>query len=572
MPAARSRQRLPGWAAPGALILALIAASLLSIAPLLLHRSLPRGDDVAQHAQFASAFAAGLAEGRWYPRWVAGANLGYGAPAFVFYPPAATGSVAVLQRAGLDLLTALRAGVLFWTLLAAAGAALLGRALAAPAGSGTGNGRAAALLTGALFVLLPYHALDVYTRFALAETATFGLLALLFLALERPPSRFPAPLAATFAALCFCHLPTAWLTALIAPIWVAARHGVRAVPRCLLGLLLGLAAASIYVLPAVIERPLVHADWLEENPIYRFDAHYLFGSGRVDVSDDPIHGARTATLELPTLAAVRVVALATAGLAGLAWFLGCWRRPAGGDPLHRWLVLVLVALLGMTRLADPLWRYLPGLAAVDFPWRLSIFVTLGAAVLSGRALAELARPPRRAGRLALLLVVALLVGPGLSARLADAVDWTVFTPEHAASTAVQNRVAGVFMPRSQPQMRGFAARFPPPPPVEVLTDGRRPEVRLLAHTPHHRSIEVSGPASRLVFAAFDYPGWRTSLDGAPVAHSAHPVSGAIVVAVPSGRHRVDLEFGGTTGRRLAAALSAVALAVLLVLTVRRGRP
>ncbi|MEB3342958.1 MAG: 6-pyruvoyl-tetrahydropterin synthase-related protein [Okeania sp.] len=43
--------------------------------------------DVRWHITWVQHFYQHLAEGIWYPRWLAGTNFGYGSPTFVFYPP-----------------------------------------------------------------------------------------------------------------------------------------------------------------------------------------------------------------------------------------------------------------------------------------------------------------------------------------------------------------------------------------------------------------------------------------------------------------------------------------------------
>ena len=43
--------------------------------------------DIKWHLTWLQHFSKQLAEGIWYPRWLAGTNYGYGSPSFVFQPP-----------------------------------------------------------------------------------------------------------------------------------------------------------------------------------------------------------------------------------------------------------------------------------------------------------------------------------------------------------------------------------------------------------------------------------------------------------------------------------------------------
>ncbi len=559
-----------GWPGRAAAAALLLAASLLATAPLLIQPNLPRGDDVGEHVQFVQDFAAGLREGRLYPRWLAHSNRGFGAPAFLFYPPLATALVSLLHVAGLTLFGAFRAGFLALTLAGAAAGAWLGGRLAACPRDGLLSGA----LTGSLLVLLPYHAVDIYDRFALAETATFALVPLLLLGLEWEGRRQLVLVAGAFAGLCLAHLPTAYLAGLMSLGWVLSR-GRHRLPAVAGALGLGAVCAAVYILPAVAERRHVHADWLEANPAYRYEAHFLLAPRPLDV-DDPIHGKIQGRLSSPTLERVRWVAPLTLLLALAAWGVRRLRRAAGDplpDPMDRYALLALLGTLGMTRLSEPLWRWLPGLASVVFPWRLTLLVSVAAAVLAGVTAAGLLRAPSRAGRgagaalLAAVTAVALLASWPSVARA----DWQTFTPEYADRDLVRLRLAGAFMPRSNPRMRGFGAHPPARPPRLVTPQGGPGgDVRVDVEENHglELTVQVEAPGGALLQVdRFDYPGWRARVNGQVVPHQRTQPLGTLELALPPGRHQVHWTFGPTPLRWAAALLSALGLAGLGVLTL-----
>jgi hypothetical protein len=82
----------------------------------------------------------------------------------------------------------------------------------------------------------------------------------------------------------------------------------------------------------------------------------------------------------------------------------------------------------------------------------------------------------------------------------------------------------------------------------------------------HRRVDVEarGPVT-LRLRTFDFPGWQARLDGEPVAIASNNRLRAIEVAVPAGRHEVDVTLGGTWDRTLGAWISAASLAALLLL-------
>jgi hypothetical protein len=554
------------WVQPVLLCAGLLFLAAVALLPLFSHTTLPRGDDVGEHVQFVQDFSAGLAEGIVYPRWLPHANLGYGAPVFIFYPPLATALVASLNVAGFDLFTSFRLGLLLLTLGAAATAALLGMQRTAQASAWTG------LAAGGLWVLMPYHALDVFGRFALAETATFVFLPLLFLSLDRRQGVHLTGTAAAFAGLCFSHLPTAFLAAWFVMGWNLLR-GTRQLGKAALALILGTGCAAVYLLPALLERGQVHAGWLEENPIYRFDAHYLFFPSYTLIRNDPVHGTYHGWLDTSTLSQIRIIVPATLALALAAWLtrLVLHRRQTGWDPMYRYLFLVLIATAGMTRLADPIWRWVPGFASVVFPWRLTLFLTLGTSILVAVALHDLAK--RSTTLVTVAAMVILAAASFMSFRIAGTADWETFTRGHTATPVVRLRITGAMMPRSNPLMRGFS-RQPRAGPASLLTASDHPpgRVETVQEKTHARSYAVSvqdSQGAQLLVPQFDYPGWSARVDGSPVPVEQQPPLGTLAIPVPPGDHLVELNFGNTGTRLAAMSLSVISILILLALTLFR---
>ena len=72
---------------------------------------------------------------------------------------------------------------------------------------------------------------------------------------------------------------------------------------------------------------------------------------------------------------------------------------------------------------------------------------------------------------------------------------------------------------------------------------------------------------RLRLYTYYFPGWRATIDGQPVFIAPEPPNGVIEFDVPPGEHLVQLRFGPTPLRRLAAAITAAALVVTGVLFV-----
>jgi len=199
MAVARQTRAWGGWCAVAAATVALCW-------PLLTGPTLPRASDVSYHAQWARGFIDALRDGAAYPRWVSDTNRGFGAPIFVVYPPLPYYAVAAVSLVSPNLVEALR-----WTLIVASFLSGIAFLLAARDFAS----EAAAAAGAALYVLLPYHAVDLYDRFALAEFLAFLWFPPLFLAVgrlaRRPSAAAWLALAGAYAGLLLTHLMSAYL-------------------------------------------------------------------------------------------------------------------------------------------------------------------------------------------------------------------------------------------------------------------------------------------------------------------------------------------------------------------------
>ncbi|HEX6860202.1 MAG TPA: hypothetical protein VF138_08410 [Caulobacteraceae bacterium] len=284
-------------------------------------------------AQFADAISAG----EFYPRWLPDSFEGLGSPTFYFYPPFAFWVAGALDALGLTTLQAINAaGFLL----------LLASGLTMYVWLKSQGGRA--LLGAALYMVAPYHLLDLYSRGALAEFAAFVWLPLIALAIEALPKRWAPPLlAVSFAGLILSHLPTALLAGLflIAPLAVRkVRQDRDALLPGLVAGALGLALCAFYLLPALTLQEHVSISLLWSD--FYGPSHW-----RLD---------KASTLYLLSLAPI-APAMALLALPSRSFWAG----------------VTVVAALAALQLIPVIW-HIPLLAKVQFPWRLLAVVEFAA--------------------------------------------------------------------------------------------------------------------------------------------------------------------------------------------------
>jgi hypothetical protein len=167
-------------------------------------------------------------------------------------------------------------------------------------------------------------------------------------------------------------------------------------------------------------------------------------------------------------------------------------------------------------------------------------------------------------------------------RLVDRKGVTVFRNEGAFPRAfLVGRVRVSTRPEALQLIRGnqvdlrreavLYERLPDAEMPEPVAAGLEGAARVTRYEDTYVEIETEASGRRvLVLSDLDYPGWKVSVDGVP-ARILRADRGLRAVALPAGRHRVVFEFEPLSVR-IGAWLSLAALAAIVVLLLRPGRP
>lgn len=504
------------------------------------------GHDVRSFLLYAQQSLANLRDGVVLPAWAPDANLGYGGPGLLFYPPLVKAWLHELPGLlGLPLATGM-------SLLAVVGLFVSGvTAFAWLRAEGAGNG---ALAGAVVYVGAPYRLLTLYERTALAEHWAFVFPPLVLWLARRddvPPARRAALAALAVGGLLLTNLPMGVFFGLALGAWFLHPAGPsRATGRVPLaiGAGLGLLLAAFSLLPqGLSERWVESGLWF--GPLaragLRSSENLLFSGGGID----PAFNRTASTVVVATLLLL-VAAFAAGGRA-------TWRDRGA----RLWLAVGAGAFLAALPGTGRLWDAVPVLAQMQFPWRLGAPMTLALAAvvalsartraLAGIAVALLAllaslplvgrstvpaealpsAPPAGAfpgqapDPVALLETSALAPNPWLrNPRLED--GW--YVPK-----AVRPRLAAEVWgdaPPAYPALRRAPAvlREDPSAPVEVVDGGG------LGRTVRVRAARPG----LLVLRAIDFPGWRVAVDGREVAASRDAATGLLAVPLEPGLRTV----------------------------------
>jgi len=548
-------------------------AALIAVAPLALGGP-SCGRDFSFHLQSWIDAAAQLRHGTLYPRWTFAAAYNSGEPRFTFYPPLSWELGGLLT-----LLLPFPAvpAVFSWMVLTLAGFTMhrLARMFASPS---------AALLAACLYLANPFMLFTVATRSAFGELMAAAFCPLLFAALlSEQPSLWA--IGASLALLWLSNVPAAilgtYLFALLAVVRLIQQTHARKPPLPLLRTFLAGGAASfgfcaIYLLPALTERRLIHmGDAFPPGmrPTDNLLLHRILLAGRDDflISTEHITAAMLAATLLALALACFMARKESSATAP-------WSR--AGVPV---LTVTLAVAFLMTFLSAALWRTLPALWAVQFPWRLLYVLGVCLALAFAMALRKLQW--RTTAALAALALTAALAVPAMhlfhetceAAALPSAERATLLrhhTPEPTDEYVPAAASLGAYRPDNPPfwlaaQPDAYAPGTTPntiDADPNALMPSAPPDAQLYA-TPLHFSITTRARAY-LIVNLEGYPHWRVTRNGETVP-LLHRADGLIALAVPAGESAINIRWRLGWDESLGGAITAFTAVLWLFRSLRR---
>ena len=518
----------------------------------------PSGHDVEFHLYSWLEVLAQWKQGIIYPRWAAMANFAYGEPRFVFYPPASW-----TLGAGLSTVVpwTVVSCVYIWVALVAAGVAMFVLAR-------RWLNRSDAIFAAVFYAVNPYHLVIVYWRSAFAELLASCLVPLLLLFVLKAAEegfglnkygwrRAIVPLALVLAAAWLTNAPAAVMIHYSLALLVVFFAWQRRSPRVLLvgacAAALGACLAAFYLLPAIYEQRWVDIAQAVSAGSRPADS-FLF-SHTADADHDAFNRI------VSWVAVLEVFGIFVAVWAALPWRPREY-RPSGDQPrkdrrslwnsLLGWAIACSVLMLPLSAL---LWKVLPKLEFMQFPWRwllclsmiFCLLVTLG-----------LRRWWWRGAVLLLAILVVVAAGHRFQKPWWDNAD--------DLSEMQDNIEAGT----------GYAG-------VEEYTPlGANPEALDKDKDKNARNVTVEGAAraaihvqrwdaesrmitaemsaaDRLTLRLFRYPAWRVQVNGRMVETAARAETGQMLVPVAAGMNRVEISLARTWDRAAGGWISILAL-------------
>ncbi|MCI0626313.1 MAG: YfhO family protein [Acidobacteria bacterium] len=512
-------------------------------------------DDSILQMSWASQFGQLLQEGQLLPRWLPQSNGGFGSPVFVFYSP-------LVYYATAPWLWLTQSVVLSMKIVRLLGLCLSGVAMHRFLSGLTD--RKTALAGAIVYLALPFHVLDISYWSLYAEPWAWIWFPLILHCLtnaleqERERRLWWLRFSVTYAALVLTHLVSAYMFSFVIAAYVLSASQASSRLRNLKDLagsvLIAMALAALYLLPAVYEQRFVHIEYSTMLSEFDFRNTLLFFPDPVLMGANPFQ-ARTIWLEQA------VVLLQGAwGATGAALFFVLADRRG---ELRRHVMFAALLCAGcvflMSRASIWLWELVPGLAKIQFSTRwLSVF-TLGSALLITAGF-QVYSAGANGWRQALKLGHMTLGFAAGVATLLVILGSCFLSEEHTRMARQHLYNAPEYNPRS---MVRWKERILYPQLEECLLLEGKAKIKVLAWKTRERRVAVDAASlATIKLRVFDYPGWEVSLNGQRITPEADPADGGMTVRLPAGKHELSLRFVNTWWRNAALGISGAAAAVV----------
>ena len=507
-------------------------------------RGFPAGFDAVRHYRWTSQFIDALRDGAFYPRWLPAANDGQGSPVPLYYPPLTFYVAAAFSLVAGNTLRAITLSC--WLALAVSGFTMyvFTRSLLSPWLS---------FAAAALYMVAPYHLLDLYQGSTVSEFWAFAWVPLLLAAVRRVSIGHGLQgvtyLAFGYALLVLTHVPVAFLTTLTLPIYaILLTRNARALLRITAGLTLGAGISAIFLIPVLLETGYVKL-------FFKFDYrdYFLFERVRAALTSTRFPAEPSLFSYSLDIDLVAVALLAMFLVSSLVIWIE-WRSDKR-DPgrirtcLAIWLVTAF-SILMTTRLTAPIWRVTPGLSFLFFPYRWLVVASAGTCFLAALSVWTLMRVSKwRNLRIAALAIVVVL-----NLAVSALAIWRAPVAPDGLAGGLGRRDTREYRPVWwDGQVRSEAWQ------TSALVESGDAEVRAIDDKGIVQSYSVTAATGSVIaLRPLYFPGWAARVDGKP-SEVAPSADGHVQLTLDPGDHILTLSFEDTWPRTAGKVVSSISL-------------
>jgi hypothetical protein len=510
--------------------------------------------DMSNHVHNMQQFDKSLRSGVIQPRWFSDVNNGYGSATLNY----TYRSLYYLTSLGHLLTGDWWGGVFLVCAFALAGSGLSFYFLARQF-----YGKTASIIGTLVYMLLPYHLLNLYWRGALAEFLAYVLLppiTLFALRLGREGRlRHYALFGLLYGLYLFTHMPTgvllSYTLAFFTVVWAAKERDLKIGLRLAIGMAIGIMLSATYWLPAALETKDVYEYATDLFPYHR---SYI----TMIIEGDYF------THIINYMFVLHVLALVVC-----ARIMFVIRRPDDEKDIEsngftggrrRWPVSSMWILLGVatlfmsTSFSFFISKMLPKIQVATPPWRWFTIANFFVALLACAAVERLQSYSAPATKKVWIYRAAL--GAVLVLNIYFALDYVV---RAALSNPVQQvsypYIEDSFTPKGVTRPQDLADTTP----VTFKPEGGAVEIK--RWDPQYREMAVRLDSPSVVrLKTYNFPGWKAEVDG-KAAQLFSDKDGVQMLALDPGIHQIKVSFVNTPPRTIGSVISGFAFLLILSL-------
>jgi uncharacterized membrane protein len=518
--------------------------------------------DMKWHVTWLQHFSKQLVEGIWYPRWLAGTNYGYGSPTFVFYPPLVYYLGSLLKFSGLGIENTVITLFCLALFLSGFNFYIFSRYR---------WGIIAAFVGALAYMTAPYLALDIYWRGGLASVFVQAWIPLIWWLTDRAfkKPKWRIALAISWSIVALTHTPSLLLCVIVwlpYTLFFLINYSWKNVVATIIFTGIGLGIASLYLLPAILEKSFVNTE-IMKGVIGGFKAGML----GVGLSFFPIN--INDLVSIPYIFTHQSLAIVILVIIALVW---CRQDQKTIQETWRWGVMAIALACMMSCLSLPLWEASTTLQMVQFPWRmLQIFSFVSAALCAAVVQGIINLKSRSKLLLCLVVFVIILVNFRYSYKLSrqfitlgnpdrDKIEHLIFFKE-ILSNPYQDNLRDV--EEYRPLLKNHQSSPPKPvigkPKFSVIKG--KAEIALNQWQSYQRNFEVKAQEPTTIkIRTYYYPAWHLYVN-----NQSHPIEisedGTIEMTLQEGNYHVQLRYQWTQAFKVGIILSILSLIVLILL-------
>lgn len=476
--------------------------------------------------------------GQFPVRWVSDLGYGYGYPLYNFYGPLPYYAGGALYALGISGLMATKLMFAVAIFLAAGSMYLL---------ASSAFGSLGGILASVLFTYAPYHAVQLYVRGAVGEFWAYAIVPLLLFGMYKQNNLVIA--LSTFGIVT-SHTIMGYVV-------VLASVGALLLPSCtrrmtlIKGLIWGLGLSAFFWLPALTEKSHTGVAAVI-GPTAAYADHFVCLNQLWDSSWGFAGSAPGCVDGMSFRLGKPHVIL---GLVGLLLVTK--------TTLARWAAMLgAVSLIMMLPVSLAVWRVIPNMAFIQYPWRFLMFAVLSLSILGGGAVLLLSH------RFLRLFTAGILIGSVIMLYTKLFIPQTFLLASDASYETEEelrwrvSKVSDEYLPSDVPR---------PENPSEIIRDTieKQPDVtmRFVRETDTYAMIRFDTQTEQTVKINKAYfPGWIYEVNSTRVEPAI--IRGLPEITIPKGESTLEMQFTNTPVRTIG---NTVSLGVLMFLLLKYGK-